>query len=60
DFRIELRSVDFLLQLGHAENLTQKFNNFNAFYAKALKDETLNAYEKVSLEFDNQVVCTKI
>ena len=48
-----------LAQLGKIENLEQKIKNFKAFYKKAMKDKKLNAYRRVSLQFDNQVVCTK-
>ena len=48
------------MNLGDVENLDEKFKNFMAFYVKATKDKTLEKYAIVSLEFDNQVVCTKI
>jgi len=60
DYVLKLRIQDFEVRLGDADNLNEKFKNFMAFYAKASKDKTLNAYAAVSLEFDNQVVCTKI
>jgi cell division protein FtsQ len=49
-----------VVNLGGVENLKEKFNNFMAFYNKATKDKTLNHYDLVSLEYNNQVVCTKI
>ena len=60
DYVLKLRIQDFEVRLGDAQNLDEKFKNFMAFYTKATKDKTLNAYAAVSLEFDNQVVCTKI
>ena len=51
--------LDFEVELGKIENLEQKIKNFKAFYKKAMKDKKLNAYHRVSLQFDNQVVCTK-
>ena len=49
-----------MVNLGDAQDLDEKFKNFMAFYLKATKDNTLEDYAAVSLEFDNQVVCTKI
>ncbi|MDT0650436.1 cell division protein FtsQ/DivIB [Autumnicola edwardsiae] len=58
-FELEMRKLDFLVYFGKAENIELKFNNFKAFYKKALKDDKLNTYRKVNLQFGNQVVCTK-
>ncbi|NKI30400.1 cell division protein FtsQ/DivIB [Croceivirga thetidis] len=57
---LKLRLENFEVRLGGAEDLDHKFKNFIAFYLKATKDKTLNAYAAISLEFDNQVVCTKL
>ena len=48
------------MQLGNVKNLDKKINNLKAFYQKNLKEKTLENYSKVNLQFDNQVVCTKI
>lgn len=58
-YELELRKLDFDVYFGRAKNIALKFNNFKAFYKKALKDDKLNTYRKVSLQFGNQVVCTK-
>ncbi|HSR59491.1 MAG TPA: hypothetical protein VLL47_01995, partial [Robiginitalea sp.] len=60
DYRLRFRLDNFVVRLGGVADLAQKFNNFKAFYAKASQDKTLAHYQVVSLEFDNQVVCTKI
>jgi len=60
NYQLRFRMENFVVNLGDVDNLEEKFNNFKAFYAKAFKDRTLNDYNIVSLEFDNQVVCTKI
>ncbi|WP_419212417.1 cell division protein FtsQ/DivIB [Maribacter sp. X9] len=60
DYQLRLRLNDFVVNIGGIENLEGKFSNFKAFYAKANKDKTLQNYAEVSLEFNNQVVCTKI
>jgi len=57
---LKLRQCNFDVKLGSVENLDKKINNLKAFYKKNLKDKTLNNYSKINLQFDNQVVCTKI
>lgn len=59
-YRLRFRMEDFVVNLGGVDNLDGKFKNFMAFYAKAAKDNSIEQYAKVSLEFNNQVVCTKI
>ena len=59
-YQLKFRVENFVVNLGGVENLDEKFKNFMAFYVKATKDKTLENYAVVSLEFDNQVVCTKI
>ncbi|NNE78328.1 MAG: hypothetical protein HKN31_14795 [Pricia sp.] len=59
-YQLRFRTEQFVVNLGGIDNLEEKFNNFKAFYVKADKDETLENYDIVSLEFNNQVVCTKI
>lgn len=60
DYQLKFRLNQFVVNLGGIENLEAKFSNFKAFYAKANKDKTLEDFAVVSLEFNNQVVCTKI
>lgn len=57
---LRLRQCRFLVQLGSIDFLDKKINNLKAFYQKSLKENTLNNYSKVNLQFDNQVVCTKM
>jgi len=59
-YQLKFRTEQFTVNLGDVVNLEEKFNKFKAFYAKANKDKTLENYGIVSLEFNNQVVCTKI
>ncbi len=59
-YQLKFRVDNFVVNLGDVGDLENKFNNFKAFYAKATKDQTLGEYQIVSLEFNNQVVCTKI
>ncbi|MDR9456468.1 MAG: hypothetical protein RI572_03560 [Salegentibacter sp.] len=58
-FELEMRKLDFSVYFGKVEEIPLKFNNFKVFYKKALKDDKLDAYKKVNLQFGNQVVCTK-
>lgn len=58
-YMVELRQMDFELFFGKVERIEGKFNNFKAFYKKAHKDNILNTYKMVDLQFGNQVVCTK-
>ncbi|MEX0275493.1 MAG: cell division protein FtsQ/DivIB [Flavobacteriaceae bacterium] len=60
DYQLKFRVENFVVNLGGIEDMEEKFTNFKAFYAKANKDRTLDKFAIVSLEFDNQVVCTKI
>ncbi|MGB3150618.1 MAG: hypothetical protein WBB27_08120 [Maribacter sp.] len=59
-YQLKFRLNQFVVNLGGIENLNEKFSNFKAFYTKANKDKTLENFAIVSLEFNNQVVCTKI
>lgn len=59
-YQLKFRVDNFVVNLGDVEDLENKFNNFKAFYNKAAKDQSLGEYQIVSLEFNNQVVCTKI
>ncbi|MBP2833693.1 hypothetical protein J8281_15975 [Aquimarina sp. U1-2] len=58
-YELELRVYSFKVVIGKIEHLISKINNFKAFYQKALKDKSLDMYKRVSLQFSNQVVCTK-
>ncbi len=57
---LKLRQCHFIVQLGNVNFLDKKINNLKAFYQKNLKERTLDNYSKVNLQFDNQVICTKI
>src|SRR5690606_29105802 len=60
NFELRFRLENFVIKLGKANDLDKKFNNLKAFYQKAFKDNSLNNYAVVDLQFKNQVVCAKI
>jgi cell division protein FtsQ len=57
---LKLRETNFEVIVGSFENIEKKVNNLKAFFIKATKDKTLNEYKTVNLQFDNQVVCSKV
>ena len=57
---LRLRQCSFKVQMGDMNNVDKKINNLKAFYKKSLKEKTLTNYSNVNLQFDNQVVCTKL
>lgn len=59
-YQLKFRTEEFVVNLGGIDNLEKKFSNYKAFYVKANRDRTLRNFTAVSLEFNNQVVCTKI
>ena len=58
NYELGLRVCTFKVIFGKIETLDSKVRNFKAFYKKALKDQTMERYNKVSLQYSNQVVCT--
>ena len=58
-YQLQLRELEFSVFLGTPTDIETKFNNFKAFYQKAMKDKRLDTFSKVDLQFGNQVVCTK-
>lgn len=59
-FVLKLRQSNFTIQIGDLKSLDKKIMNLKAFYNKALKEKSLDNYTNVNLQFDSQVVCTKI
>ena len=50
---------DQSIELGAAEDLDAKFSNLMTFYRKGMPRAGWDTYSKISLKFNNQVVCTK-
>ncbi len=53
------RKHEFVIDFGKPVELDNKFQNFKAFYNKTKQDSTLTGYNKISLQFGNQVIATK-
>ena len=48
-----------IIELGSADNLDEKFSNLWTFYRKGMPRAGWNTYNKISLKYKGQVVCTK-
>ena len=59
EFILVPRVGDHVIELGNLEFLEEKFNNLHALYTKGWELREWNLYEKVSLKYKGQVVCTK-
>ena len=53
------RNFDYEIDFGKTINVEKKFNNYKAFFQKAVLDSSLYHYKKINLKFTQQVVCTK-
>lgn len=59
DVILQTRNYDYDIMFGKTINMEAKFNNYKAFYQKAVSDSSINYYKKINLKFTQQVVCTK-
>ena len=53
------RNFDYQIDFGRAKNVDAKFQNYKAFFQKAVVDSSLYKYKKIDLRFTQQVICTK-
>lgn len=53
------RNFDFNINFGKITDIERKFNNYKAFYQKAVQDSLIEEYSEINLIFTKQVVCTK-
>lgn len=53
------RVGDHIVFLGKIDNYESKLNRLKAFYQKGLNKVGWNKYKRISLEFENQIICTK-
>lgn len=61
-FEYELipRVGSHIIEFGRAEDIGEKFENLRILYLRGFNNLGWNQYEKISLKYKNQVVCTKI
>ena len=59
EFELIPRVGAHIIYFGNIENYEKKFRNLKAFYLQGLNTVGWNKYEKISLKFENQVICTK-
>lgn len=61
DKEIELvpRVGEHIVFLGKIDNFEEKLAKLKIFYEKALNRVGWNKYDRISLEFNNQIICTK-
>lgn len=50
---------DHIIFLGKPGNYEEKFDRLITFYQKGLNEVGWNKYSRISLEFSNQIICTK-
>jgi len=53
------RSFSYQIDFGGTVRMKAKFNNYKAFFQKAVLDSSLYKYKTIDLRFAKQVVCTK-
>ena len=53
------RVGEHILFLGKPGNYKEKFSKLRTFYQSALNRVGWNKYERISIEFNNQIICTK-
>ncbi|MCI4443057.1 MAG: hypothetical protein JHC39_06065 [Lentimicrobium sp.] len=53
------RNYNYQIDFGGTIRMKAKFNNYKAFFQKAVLDSSLYKYKTIDLRFEQQVVCTK-
>ncbi|MDD5151317.1 MAG: cell division protein FtsQ [Flavobacterium sp.] len=53
------RNFNYQIDFGKTIRVKAKFNNYKAFFQKAVLDSSLYKYKTIDLRFAQQVVCTK-
>ena len=54
------RVGNHIVYLGAIKGYQKKLKRLRTFYEKAMKEVGWNKYKRINLEFDNQIICTKI
>ncbi len=60
EFELIPRVGSQIIELGKVEDLDEKFEKLKILYNQGFNNLGWNQYEKISLKYKNQVVCTKI
>ena len=53
------RVGDQILFLGKIDDYMEKFSKLQKFYKEALNEVGWNKYNRINVEFGNQIICTK-
>ena len=53
------RIGNHIIEIGKADNLEKKLAKLEEFYKEGLSKVGWNKYNKINIEFDKQVICTK-
>ena len=59
EIEIVPRVGDQILFLGKIDDYTEKFSKLQKFYKEALNEVGWNKYNRINVEFGNQIICTK-
>ncbi|MBR3454543.1 MAG: cell division protein FtsQ [Bacteroidaceae bacterium] len=54
------RVGNHIVYMGSIKDYQKKLKRLRTFYEKAMKEVGWNKYKRINLEFDNQIICTKI
>ena len=54
------RVGNHIVYMGSMKGYEKKLKRLRTFYERALKEVGWNKYKKINLEFENQIICTKI
>jgi len=57
--RMTNRNYDYEIEFGKTIEIQRKFDNYKAFFQKAVRDTLIEQYKVINLKFTQQVVCTK-
>ena len=57
--RMTNRNYNYEIEFGKTVEVKRKFDNYKAFFQKAVHDTLIDKYKVINLKFTQQVVCTK-
>ena len=57
--RMTNRNYNYEIEFGKTVEIQRKFDNYKAFFQKAVHDTLIDKYKVINLKFTQQVVCTK-